>query len=240
MSTRLLVRAEPGTYNGATSRPVADRPIIRGVFRVLRQLGLIFLAGTALVACAGGGDPLRITRSACPAVAVLQHAGDVTLFSPPTSRDADAIDVTATITNVRGICGDSGDRITTGATFNVLAQRTNATGARDVTLPFFAAVVQGGDRLIAKQAGSVTLRFADGQLRAQGQASAQAQVSRAAATLPEEIRQRISRKRKAGDADAAVDPLADPEVRTAVRAATFEVLVGFQLDDAALAYNVTK
>ena len=92
---------------------------------MLRQLGLIFLAGTALVACGGSGDPLRITRSACPAVAVLQHAGDVTLFSPPTSRDADAIDVTATITNVRGICGDSGDRITTGATFDVVVSNVS-------------------------------------------------------------------------------------------------------------------
>ena len=207
---------------------------------MFRQLGLIFLAGTALVACGRAGDPLRITRSACPAVAVLQHAGDVTLFSPPTSRDADAIDVTATITNVRGVCSETGDRIATGASFDVLAQRTNATGAREVTLPYFAAVLQGGDQLVAKQAGSVTLRFAEGQLRAQASATAQAQVSRAAATLPEAIRERITRRRKPGDADAAVDPLADPEVRTAVRAATFEVLVGFQLDDAALAYNVTK
>ncbi len=208
---------------------------------MLKQLGLIFLAGTALAACANrGGDPLRVTRSACPAVAVLQHAGTVTLFSPPTSRDADAIDVTATITNVRGTCGEVGDRITTSATFDVQAQRANASGARDVTLPFFAAVVQGGDQLVAKQEGSVTLHFADGQVRAQASAASQAQVSRAAATLPENIREKITRKRKPGDPDAAVDPLADPEVRTAVRAATFEVLLGFQLDDAGLAYNATK
>ncbi|MDO9490306.1 MAG: hypothetical protein Q7J32_18185, partial [Sphingomonadaceae bacterium] len=70
--------------------------------------------------------------------------------------------------------------------------------------------------------------------------SAQAQVNRTAASLSAEMRERITRKRKPGDADAAIDPLADPEVRTAVRAATFEVLVGFQLDEAALAYNVTK
>jgi hypothetical protein len=34
--------------------------------------------------------------------------------------------------------------------------------------------------------------------------------------------------------------MSDPQVRAAVRAASFEVLVGFQLDDAALAYNVGK
>lgn len=206
---------------------------------MLRQLGFTILAATALSAC-GGGDPLRITRSACPAVAVMQHTGDITLFTPPTSRDADAIDVTATMTNVRGACSETGERIATGASFTVLGQRTNASGARDVTLPFFVAVVQGGDQLVAKQAGSVVLRFADGQVRAQADGSAQAQVNRTAASLSAEMRERITRKRKPGDADAAIDPLADPEVRTAVRAATFEVLVGFQLDEAALAYNVTK
>ena len=144
------------------------------------------------------------------------------------------------MTNVRGACSEAGDRITTGASFTVLGQRTNTSGARDVTLPFFVAVVQGGDKLVAKQAGSVVLRFAEGERRAQAEATAQAQVSRDAASLSSEIRERITRKREPGDADAAIDPLADPEVRTAVRAATFEVLVGFQLDEAGLAYNVTK
>jgi hypothetical protein len=207
---------------------------------VLKQLGLIFVAGTALVACGRNGDPLRVTRSACPAVAVLQHAGDVTMFSPATSRDADAIDVTAAITNVRGTCTETGDQLVTGVSFDVLAQRRSAEGAREVTLPFFASVLQGGNQIVAKQTGSVTLRFAEGQARAQTQGAARTQVSRAAATLPQAIRERITRRRKAGDADAAIDPLADPEVRTAVRAASFEVVVGFQLDEAGLAYNVTR
>ncbi|MFC3713432.1 hypothetical protein ACFOMD_12675 [Sphingoaurantiacus capsulatus] len=206
---------------------------------MLRQLGFTILAATALTAC-GGGDPLRVTRSACPAVAIVQHTGDVTLFSPPASRDASAIDVVATMTNVRGACSETGSHISTGATFTVLAQRTNAAGARQVTLPYFVAVVQAGDKLVTKQTGTVTLNFPEGQVRAQGQGSANAQVDRAAATLSAEMRERITRKRKPGDADAAVDPLSDPEVRDAVRASTFEVLVGFQLDEAGLAYNVTK
>ena len=41
-------------------------------------------------------------------------------------------------------------------------------------------------------------------------------------------------------AGIAVVVLAPPQVRAAVRAASFEVLVGFQLDDASLAYNVGK
>ena len=46
--------------------------------------------------------------------------------------------------------------------------------------------------------------------------------------------------RKAGDVDAALDPMADPQVRAAVQAATFEMLVGFQLTEEQLAYNATR
>ena len=65
-------------------------------------------------------------------------------------------------------------------------------------------------------------------------------VDRAEATLPADIRKRITRKRKAGDVDAAIDPLAVPEVKAAVARATFEVLVGFQLDQQQLTYNATR
>ena len=59
-------------------------------------------------------------------------------------------------------------------------------------------------------------------------------------TGPPCARERITRERKAGDEDAALDPLADPEVRAAVQAASFELLVGFQLSDEQLAYNATR
>jgi hypothetical protein len=58
--------------------------------------------------------------------------------------------------------------------------------------------------------------------------------------VPDEILRRINRERRPGELDAATDPMADPQVRAALRAASFEVLVGFQLDDRALAYNIAK
>ncbi len=198
------------------------------------------LPALALASCAGNDNPFEVTRSACPAPAVLQNAGDVTLFSTPGSRDADAIDVTATITNLRADCGETLGSIVSTARFDVVAQRRDTSAAREVTLPYFAAVVRAGDQLVAKQAGQVTLRFAAGQARASAPATARADVARSAATLPTDIRERITRKRKPGDADAAIDPLADPQVREAVRTATFELLVGFQLDPSALAYNVGR
>jgi hypothetical protein len=65
-------------------------------------------------------------------------------------------------------------------------------------------------------------------------------VSRAAATLPADVRKVLTRERKAKDLDAAVDPLSKPEIRDAVARATFEHLVGFQLTQEQLRYNATR
>jgi hypothetical protein len=180
------------------------------------------------------------TRSACPAVAIPAATGDITLFNPENSRDANAIDVVANITNLRSTCDETGANIITNVTFDVQAQRRDARGAREVVLPYFAVVVQGGNQVIAKSMSRVALRFGDGEPRATVSASASGQVSAAAATLPAEIRAQITQRRKPGDPAAAIDPMADPAVRDAVRKTSFEVLVGFQLTQDQLAYNATR
>lgn len=205
------------------------------------------LAALALAGCAkdneidlSTGVGITSTRSLCPAVGVPNYTGDITLFDPSASRDAAAIDVVATITNVRTICNDAEARIYSGSTFDVIATRRDAGPARDVTLPYYSAVVQGGTAVVAKDDNQVTIRFAAGQTRATASASAGAYVDRAAATLPDEIRERITRRRRAGDQDAAIDPMSEPEVRAAVTRASFEVLIGFQLTAEQLQYNVTR
>ena len=208
------------------------------------RAGLVVITALALAGCARDGEitaeGITVTRSACPAVAIPVGTGDITLFDPATSRDASAIDVVANITNVRATCDETGEYIVSNVTFEVQALRRSAAGAREVVLPYFATVVQGGTNVVAKRVNRVGLRFEDGQLRASTTASATGQVLRSAATLPAEVRQRITRRRRPGDADAAVDPLAIPEVRAAVTRATFEVLVGFQLTEEQLRYNATR
>jgi hypothetical protein len=183
---------------------------------------------------------ITAVRSACPAVAIPAATGDITLFNPVSDTSATAMDVTATMTNVRSTCNDAGEQVATTVTFDVLARRTRTDDARDVSLPYFMAVVRGGSAVVAKRVGQVQLHFNAGQARAQGSGQASSQVTRAAATLPAEVRERLTRRRKAGDEDAAIDPLTAPEVRQAVQRATFEALVGFQLTDAQLRYNATR
>lgn len=189
---------------------------------------------------ATSGIGVTVTRSACPAVAVPAFTGDITLFDPPASRDARAIDVVASITNVKSTCNETGDEIVANATFDVIATRANGSGAREVVLPYFSTVVRGGRAVISKRVGRVAIRFEDGQTRATASSSAGATVNRAAATLPEDVRRQITRRRKAGDADAAVDPLSLPAVRDAVSRASFELLIGFQLTNDQLQYNATR
>jgi hypothetical protein len=213
----------------------------------LRNALLVVSAAAVLAGCQKAGDivieqgvGITALRSVCPAVGVPDFTGDVTLFTPADARTLDALDVTASLTNVRSECNDTGEQVYATATFDVLAQRRDVRGARTVELPYFSTVVRGGTAVIAKRVGTVTLQFADGQERAQARGTAGAYISRAAATLPEDVRQRITARRRAGDEEAAVDPLNDPEVRAALASASFELLVGFQLTEDQLAYNATR
>ena len=77
------------------------------------KAALAALIPVLLAGCSANGRVTEMgvitTRSACPAVAIPAATGDVTLFNPETSRDENAIDVVATITNVRSTCDESGN-----------------------------------------------------------------------------------------------------------------------------------
>nr|WP_286207589.1 hypothetical protein [Hephaestia sp. MAHUQ-44] len=208
----------------------------------IAPIALILLA----TGCARSGDitagGITAVRTACPAVGVPAGTGDITLFNPASSVDASALDVSAVMTNVRSTCGDAAEaaEVVTTITFDVFAQRRDTAAARDVTLPYFITVVNGGTAVVAKRLGHVSLHFEAGAARAQTRGQATAIVNRAAATLPKDIRDEITRKRKPGDVDAAIDPLSQPNVRDAVLRASFEALVGFQLTEDQLKYNLTR
>jgi hypothetical protein len=225
------------SYDGGTGAFNEGSHIVK---RRLTALALVLL----VTACSREGEiaegGIYITRSACPQVGVPAATGDITLFNPANRTDAAAIDVSAAITNVRSSCNETGANIVSTVTFDVVGTRRDVAEARSVVLPYFSVAMQAGTTVVAKRVGNVGLNFAAGSARAQTSGQAIIQVSRAAATLPEEIRRELTRKRKANDPDAAVDPLAKPEIRDAVARATYEHLVGFQLTDAQLRYNATR
>jgi hypothetical protein len=185
-----------------------------------------------------GGVYLK--RTGCPQVAIPGATGDITLFSPAGRTDAAALDVVATITNLRSTCTEDAANVISTATFNVVATRRDVAEARQVVLPFYSVAVQGGSDVVAKKVGAVALNFAAGSIRSQTNSRSVVRVARGAVALPEDVRRELQRERKPGDADAAVDPLSDPKIREAVARATFEHLVGFQLSAEQLRYNATR
>lgn len=215
---------------------------------MLRARALFALtAVAALSACSQKGElvidqgvGIASVLTLCPAVGIPDYTGDVTTFRVPGDTTAANIDVTAAMTDLRATCNDTAEQVYSEATFTVNARRTDTRGARTVELPYFITVLRGGSAVVAKRIGTVTLTFADGQDRATATGKAGSFVNRADAALPEDIREKITKRRRAGDAEAALDPLADPEVKAAIARTRFEMLVGFQLTEDQLKYNVTR
>ena len=186
----------------------------------------------------GGG--VFAVRSPCPIAGVPAGTGDITLFNAAGSTDSRAIDVTATITDVRATCQTAGNDVVSTATFSIVALRGDPGPARQVVLPYFDVVLQGGTRVVAKRVGQAVINFAPGDSRGWARVQAGARVNRSAATLPANVREILTRRRKPGETEAALDPLSDPAVRQAVANATFEHLVGFQMSPDQLRYNATR
>jgi hypothetical protein len=228
----------------------ANNKMLDRILNTMNNITKILSSGIAFLvvsACSNNGQldvssgvGVNVTRSGCPAVAVPDGTGDVTLFNPEGNQSAAAIDVVGVITKLRPVCNDTGTKIYTETSFEVLATRMNASGARTVTMPYFSTIVQGGSAVVSKRIGQITLQFADGQTKAMATGKAASYIDASAARLPEDIITKITKKRKAGDTDAALDPLADPDVKAAILRSSFEQLIGFQLTEDQLRYNVTR
>jgi hypothetical protein len=215
--------------------------------RFVQSALLVIAAAASVSGCSRTGEidelgtgGIYAVRSTCPQVGIPAGTGDITLFSPTGRTDAAAIDVVATITNLRSQCSEDATYVNSTATFDIVATRRDAAQARQVTLPYYNVIAQGGSDVVAKKIGYVALNFPAGSLRAQTNAQATGRVARSAVALPEEVRRELTRVRRPGDADAAIDPMSDPVVRDAVAKATFEQLIGFQLTQDQLRYNATR
>lgn len=209
-----------------------------------RSLLLVSLM-LATTACGGGRKVIEdggvyTRRTLCPQVAIPAATGDVTLFDPAGRTDSAALDVVATITNVRSTCTEATDPIVSTATFDVVATRRDAGEARTVVLPYFDIAMQAGADVAAKRIYQVAVNFPAGSRRGSGRGQATIHINRASTGLPVDVRNKLTQKRKSGDVNAAIDPLSDPVVRAAVARATYEHLIGFQLSSEQLRYNATR
>ena len=237
MQERFLMRNAP--HNTAQSTLGRKAALVAGLLGITASLGGCARDGQIDVS---SGVGITASLDGCPIVAIAEGTGDMTVFKDGTDISAANIDVVAAITNVRATCGASADsmQVVSNATFDVRVTRRNAAGARTVILPYYSVIMRGGRDIVAKKVGSVTVTFADGQSVAMASASASSVMDASLTRLPDDVREKITRRREAGDVDAAIDPLADPVVRDALAKVSYEHLIGFQLSDSQLRYNATR
>jgi hypothetical protein len=221
-------------------RPRKDLPTVKLRLAALTATTLLTACSHAGQLTSDNGGGVYAVRSSCPIAGVPAGTGDITLFDPQDSRDSTAIDVTAAISDVRAVCQEVGDDEVSTITFTITALRRDPGAARQVVLPYFNVVLRGGQTVSAKTVGQAVLNFAPGSLRSWTRPQATVRVNRGAASLPDNVRAILTRVRKPGETESAIDPLADPGVRAAVASATFEQLVGFQLTQDQLKYNATR
>lgn len=123
-----------------------------------RWISASFLLGFSLVLAACNNNPLIVTRSNCPAVAVMAHTGTITMFKGESRNQSDVM-WTANISNLERNCEQ--DETLVGTTnFVISVQKGPAFEGNEVTVPYFAALLRDNHLVTAKQVYEATVRFA--------------------------------------------------------------------------------
>src|SRR3954465_12975789 len=171
-----------------------DQPNVKlriAALAALTMLSSCRHSGDILDAKEGGG--VYAVRSDCPIAGVPTGTGDITLFNPQGSTDSRAIDVTATMSDLRTTCQDTGNDVVSTATFTIVGLRRDAGPARQVVLPYFNVALRGGAQVAAKQVVQAVLNFGAGDMHSYTRVQATIRVNRAAATLPANVRAILTR-----------------------------------------------
>ncbi len=121
---------------------------------MFRFITTLVLALT-LVAC--NNNPLEVTISRCPAVAVVGDTGTITRFNGE-GRTADDVMFTATISDVNLSCSE-GDSVSSAISLYIAAESDGKIVNDTVTLPYFVATLKDNSEVVTKRIFDVTLRF---------------------------------------------------------------------------------
>jgi hypothetical protein len=174
-----------------------------------------------LSACASS-NPLEVRRTSCPALSVPKHTGSLTRFSQAGRFDTQDVRLVATIVQLSDTCIENANGVNTAVSFTISAVRPTKGAADSVQLPYFITVVKDGETLIAKQVYGTSLEFADGATS--GSVRQVVTVKTPEVPLPPKPKK-----------NNEIDEFAPPP-----KPAVYEILVGFQLTNDDVVYNISK
>ena len=118
---------------------------------------VLLLALSLFVAACGNRNPLEVTISRCPAIAVVGDAGTLTRFGGE-GRMVDDMTFTASINDVTMDCAE-GDDVRSEVTFHVDARAGAAHDGSDITLTYFVVVLKDNSQIVSKRMFDVPLAF---------------------------------------------------------------------------------
>ncbi len=193
----------------------------------MMRFAMISAATLALMGCASS-NPLLVTRTSCPAVALVKYANTLTSFQSSASTDQSDVLYTAQISNVSVNCGNGkGDAAAqTDVSFDIGIMRGNTDASSQASLPYFVTVIQDGTTILSKTTYAAQVDFTAKSGRAASRQSFN--VSTPGVPLPP------TAKKKRGDSDLLLDS------ENASKAAKYEILIGFQLTDDQALFNISK
>lgn len=171
--------------------------------------GFALIALLVLVACQRGPEK---QAPACPVIAIVQDAAELTLFAPGTGRDLTDVTLEAKVAEFGGFCDtDIDEDEGTGVVdidLEVLFQATRgpASTSRIVNISYFVAIADRDENVLARKSFDTELEFEGNRNRI---------------AYVEELNQKIP---------LTVGKFGDD----------FKVFIGFQLNDEQLKYNRNK
>jgi hypothetical protein len=130
------------------------------------RLLLLAAAGLALAACTAQEDR---QSAICPRAGILPDANVMVLFRDGPGRDLTDVIAQAQIVDVAVACEYSAARRPPGVTLDlqvaVAAERGPADRARRATLPYFVAILDGDQNIVAKEYFEARFEFPDNRTR---------------------------------------------------------------------------
>jgi hypothetical protein len=129
------------------------------------RLAALALVGVALSGCAWfKSEP----PPPCPRVSILSDAARLVQFRPGPGRDLTDVEFEAEIVAVASSCTyrDNMRRVVVTASAQIVAQQGPAASGKSANVPFFVAIAEGDERVLAKSRFDSRIDFPEGRRRA--------------------------------------------------------------------------
>jgi hypothetical protein len=102
----------------------------------------------------------------CPRVSLLGDAAKMTRYRDGPGRDLTDVVYEAKVLDVNWSCKYLDNRVRVEATIDIVAQRGPASGGANAQVPFFVAIIDASQEIIAKKTFASEVEFRDGRRRA--------------------------------------------------------------------------